>query len=471
MGGRVPTSRVVLIEVGTWSSRSAPRFRPDRDYPPFGLLSLAAVLRAHGHEVLLVDTVRESWSAERLRDELRADPPLAIGVSAYTEGAELAIEVIRSCRAALPSCPVVAGGPHFTFVPEEALDAGAELVVLHEGEAALVAVLEHLRAPDRVPLEGVRGVVFRRGGALHRTAPRERIACLDHLPFSAVLLDGQREKSKVHVLSSRGCPGGCLFCASGAFSGRRLRSESAERVFSGLWASAARRQRPLVVSFVDDVFTIDRRRLRDVVHWAREAGLRFQWEARCRVDQLSEPFVRFLSEAGCRSLHLGVESADQAVLDSVDKRISLESFFAGYEHLVAHGIEGRCSFMIGHHRDTRASIEKTIVLAAAIERYGIGVAALGISTPFPGTPLRERAAELGISIPARSWRSHSTRRPIYGAPGFSADDLRRALHLFEEDKERALAGPFLTAGDADAEAFRERVLEWAERMTAMRRGR
>jgi len=465
MGGRIPSSRVVLIEAGTWRSRSTPRFRPDCDYPAFGLLSLEAIVRAHGYEVLLVDLVRGSWDADRLQSDLRASPPVAIGVSAYTEGAELACEVIRSCKSALPGCPVVAGGPHFTFLPEEGLDAGAEVVVLYEGEGPLIAVLEHLKAPEALPVDRVRGVAFRRNGKLHRTPPRERINGLDHLPFSPKLVHGQSDKSKVHVLSSRGCPGRCLFCASGAFSGRRARCESAERVFSMLWAAPRVRQRQLVVSFVDDIFTVDRRRLGDVFRWAKDAGLGIQWEARCRVDQMTGPFLRFLADAGCRSLHLGVESADQAVLDSLDKRISIESFFANYEHLLTNGIEPRCSFMIGHHTDTRASIERTVVLAAAIEARGIGVVVLGISTPFPGTPLRERASALGVTIPARNWRTYSTRRPVCTAPGFSSEDLRRALHLFEEDKERVLSAPFLTTGEPGAEEFREQVLNWAERMS------
>jgi len=463
---------MVLLNAAAAPLEAAARRTPGAVSPPFGLYSLVAVLRQHGYDVLLIELSAGSWSTPRLEAALASPdgPPMAIGVSAYTEGACFALDLIRWCKALYPHSALIAGGPHFSFLPDEALDAGADFVVRFEAEATLIALLEHVKCPS-LALDKIDGLAFRRDELTVRTATRNRISALDHLPFSSRLILDHLDSPRVHLLSSRGCPGRCIFCSSPAFSGRRLRALSAEHVFSVMWYALTQSDHSRGFNFTDDVFTVDRDRLSRIIRYLSAAGLTVEWEARCRVDQLSESFIAFLAEHGCRSLHVGVESADQDVLRSIQKDISISSFLENFPHLLANGILPRCSFMIGHHSDSLRSIERTVLLATAIEEYGLGKVAVGISTPFPGTVLQTNSDRYRIDVVVDKWSAYSMTRPIYVTPAFSQDDLRRALYLFHNDRQLILRDGFLTGTKPTTDLFRDQVLQWAHRMRIVLAGR
>lgn len=466
---------ILLLAVGPTPPRSRLRPVDKTGYPPLGLLSLEALLRAHGCRTLLIDLMRRDWHPDLLRNEVAAtgaDPILA-GVSTFTESSDQAYRIGQAVKALFPRCALVVGGPHVSFMPEEALRAGADFVVLFEGESTLVSLLEHVRHPRTFPVEQIPGVAYLRDGELVSNGRRPPIRRLDELPFSPRILSCQEGELRTNLLTSRGCPGRCIFCASGAFSGHLYRRHSSAYVVSLMYFAMTRLGNPARFGFVDDCFTVDRRRLSQVFDCLDSNGIGVEWDGRCRVDQLDPEFVSDIARRGCCSLHLGVESAEQSVLDAIGKGISLDGFLAQFEHMIRVGIWPRCSFIIGHHCDTLSSIEKTLMLAATIEMSGLGAVAVGVSTPFPGTVLREKATSLGAIIGQDRWSSYTLVRPVYSTKEVSVDEVRRALHLFHTDKRLVARGGFLVKNGPpleDSIRFRQRIEQWASRLSELKSG-
>lgn len=468
MGGR----EVILIE-STGSSALRELFRQRYPYPPVGILSISSFLKLHGYRTHLVDLMLEEYTRAGFAERLRAlgEPPLAVGVSVYTDCFQEGIEVIAAVREVFPRTCIVVGGPHGTFRPEEILErTAADFVIRHEGESALVELLEHLRSPDGLPLDRIASLSYRRAdGRVHSNPARPFLGRPDLLPFpdydGLPALRSSYAESFLFV-SSRGCPGDCIYCASRAMSGRRYRFHSAEWIFS-LAYEYFRRYRFHRLVFLDDTFTVHRRRARTFCRYLREAWpgqVPPRWVCKSRVDCLDEEICAEIAGAGCVAVHIGIESADQAVLDAISKHISLDQVFSALRAIRRSGMRVDCSFIIGHHADTLETIERTVLFAQAIRDSGIGTAVVGISTPLPGTRLFDEAAALGVEITVRNWGRYTLTTPVYRTRNFSENDLRRAFLAFDEGTFRDGAGGGLTG--LDHREFREELARFLDELTA-----
>jgi radical SAM superfamily enzyme YgiQ (UPF0313 family) len=396
------------------------------------LLSIASVLESHGYRVLLwdVSAVREPLAMlSRGLSDLRACP-LAVGISADTENAHTCAALQRLIREMAPGVKIILGGPHVTARYDEALlNPDTDVVVRGEGESTIIEVLEAIRFPA-YGFEGIKGIAYRDGsGAIRCNSQRPTINALDQLPIAAYhQTDGPASRGVLNLISTRGCPGRCVFCAAHVVAGPLVRGHSAEWLFSMICA-LHRRNAFRVVSILDDTFTMDRRRVHTFCSLLRKWETTLVWMIRTRVDAIDEELVECLSSAGCIDVFLGIESADDGVLKSIGKNTNLAQIRQAIRLILKHGLLLETSFILGHHSDTRETIEKTILLAMAVREFG-HLTGIGISTPFPGTPLDQRSRELGVRIAVHDWRRYNLHTPIYSTQDFTLLDLSKAEFLF-----------------------------------------
>lgn len=441
-------------------------------FPPVGLLSIAGQLLMHGYQPVIIDFFRETFPSRAAFEEyLRgvADQPVLVGVSTYTETVAEVGKITSVIRHVWPETFIVLGGPHATFCAEEVMHGftAVDAVVMNEGEAAVIELLEHLRFPDAVPMNDIAGLVFREpGGDLITTGARPFLGSLDCLPlppFHLLPLSVARTDDVVFVfMTSRGCPGNCIFCSSRAMAGPSYRMHSAE-FLAALVLHEHERTAFTGMGVMDDTFLVNARRLERFCHFLAELGIEVPWTCKSRVDTLRPRVLKILRESGCRSIHIGVESGDDSVLSGIDKRISLESILDGIVALKAFGIRPECSFIIGHHCDTLESIERTIMLASAIRDNDIGIAIVGICTPLPGTPLFVRAEELGVRFITRDWSRFDLSTPVFETDNFTAQDIKKAQYYF--DVEAMKGGKLELSGSSHGE-YRRVLLEFVARVKA-----
>jgi radical SAM superfamily enzyme YgiQ (UPF0313 family) len=311
----------------------------------------------------------------RQRFDLRAwiaqyGRPDVVGISTITATVNRGYALADKCRAL--GIPVILGGPHVTFLPEEAL-AHAELVVRGEGEAAMKALLELWNdGPARTTDPGYSGVPNLSWWDAGRTMRHNRLAPwitnLDHLPvpdFS--LADGTADclvggKRTVMVQTSRGCPFDCCFCSVTGMFGKRFRYRSVESVLQELRQYNSREH---FVFFCDDNFTANKRRARELVEAIAAENFRFQWSTQVRADLAQDPdLVRRMKRAGCHTVFIGFESVNPESLQEMKKKQNLEDILEAIRIVQAAGIHIHGMFVFGFENDDWGTVEATRRLPA-----------------------------------------------------------------------------------------------------------
>lgn len=208
-------------------------------YFPLGLLYLASFIREAGHEVTVFDgTFATDESA--FVDQLTTDQPDIVGISALKPTRDMALTLAQLASDA--GVVVAFGGPDPTADPEHYLQRQCvDLVVHHEGEQTIVALLEliDIGALDLEVLRAEPGVAYRSDGKIVINQPRPPLDDLDALPLPARdlidmdrYLDSWQQSSgysSITIATTRGCPYGCEWCKD-AVHGADFRQRSPESV-------------------------------------------------------------------------------------------------------------------------------------------------------------------------------------------------------------------------------------------------
>jgi len=379
-------------------------------YPRLGLPMIGAALQAAGHDVLIY--CPQAAPIDRA-DIASAD---LVGISTTTSTAPAAYALADAVRAA--GIPVVIGGPHPTFVPDDAL-AHADLVARGEGGDGLMLELIDALRGER-DLESVRGLSFRRDGNPIHNKLRDRCADLDTLPLPNLsLIVGSQRIFETPLMTSLGCPFDCTFCTVTMMFGRAYRCRSPEHVIAELAA-----KRPKRVFFYDDNFAADKRRLKVLLRMMIDRGLTMPWQAQVRTDVArDEELLTLMRRSGCRRLALGFESIDQATLDGYAKSQTVEDIRRAIDSLHRHGIKCHGMFVVGADSDGPETARDTVAFA---ERHGVDSLMLNVLTPGLGTKQYE-LMDAGNRIFETRWQFYDGQHVIYVPRRMAPVELQNAV--------------------------------------------
>jgi radical SAM superfamily enzyme YgiQ (UPF0313 family) len=408
---------------------------------------------------------RPSWRARvfiegRKRFDLRAwmaahGRPDLVGISTITATVQRGYALADECRAL--GIPVILGGPHVTFLPDEAL-AHAEVVVRGEGEQAMNALLDlwqggYVKAPDadyaRVPNLTWKDAA----GAIRHNPMAPWITNLDDLPvpdFS--LADGTADcrfsgRSTVMVQTSRGCPFDCSFCSVTGMFGKKFRYRSVESVLQEV---RRYNRRDHFVFFCDDNFTANKRRARELVEAMMREKFRFQWSTQVRTDLARDPeLVGLMKRAGCHTVFIGFESVNPKSLKEMKKSQSLEDIQNAIRVIQGAGIHIHGMFVFGFEEDDWPTVEATVRLAREMKLTSVQ---LLILTPLPGSELYDRLSNEG-RLTSRDWELYDTHHVVFRPAGFTPFELQCAqvyghtlLYTLPKGLKKVLTGRFVAAG-------------------------
>jgi radical SAM superfamily enzyme YgiQ (UPF0313 family) len=365
-------------------------------YPRLGLPLIGAALKAAGHDVRIYCPQAAPIDHD---DVSSAD---LVGISTTTSTAPAAYALADELRAA--GLPVIIGGPHPTFVPDDALPH-ADFVARGEGGDGLMLELIDALAGRR-QLESIRGLSFWRDERSVHNELRERCADLDSLPTPDLsLIVGSERIRETPVMTSLGCPFDCTFCTVTMMFGRKYRQRSPESVIAEL--EAAKRSS---VFFYDDNFAADKKRLKVLLQMMIDRGITPKWQAQVRTDVArDDELLDLMRRSGCRRLALGFESIDQATLDGYAKSQSVQDITDAIAALHRHGIKCHGMFVVGAESDTARTARDTVAFA---ERYGIDSLMLNILTPALGTKQYE-LMDAGERIFEHRWQFYDGQHVIF----------------------------------------------------------
>jgi radical SAM superfamily enzyme YgiQ (UPF0313 family) len=402
-------------------------------HPHLGLLSLAATAVPDGHEVSIYDPKRRIRSGalpyddtlyERVADDLLLDSPDAVGFTTLGCSFLFALGVARELERRAADLPILLGGPHATMLAQPILERYEcfDVVVRHEGEQTFPAVLAGLE--DR-RFADVLGVTWRTPSGIEQTAGSPRIDDLDQLP----LLDyelypmAQLDLDLIRIEAGRGCPFACTFCSTATFFQRRYRLKSPERLVGEMDAVAAR-YAPAEFKLDHDLFTVNRRKVRDFCKVVQGHGHR--WRVSARVDCVDEELLEAMAAAGCVGVYFGIETGSARMQRLCAKRLSLEMVEPMLDACERLGIETTASFITGYPEETREDQDDTLDMLGACFRRPAGtcIPQLHILTPEPGTPLFDQLGPSlqfdGYATPFNSWMLRDQDR----------DEVRQETEIF-----------------------------------------
>lgn len=424
---------------------------------PLGITYLAGALRGDRDVHLLDATIRgadqvrvesadfEVWglSPEEVEARIEAVAPDVLGVSCvFSPQYPVVQETVRRAKRANPDLITVAGGTHPTFLAEEVLRETPELdfVVLGEGEESFPALLRALEAGRG--LEEIDGLAWR-DGDLVRVQPKTRyIDDLDALPWPARDLLGMehyREICTTHgafqsrrlaasVISSRGCPRGCVYCSSSVFWGKRYRPRSPENVLDELqhlvdhWGIEE-------VQFEDDNLTLRPERAKRIFRGMIERGLCLQFSlpngvAMATVD---EEMVRLMREAGCYEVYLPFESGNDRVLKEVMRKrwANTERSLEVAELFRRYGIRTLGYFMMGLPGETLDEMRDTYRVAV---RSKVFMPIVFVAQPLPGARMTRILQDSGVLPEGFRFENNRYTKSVFHTEDWTSEEVEDMAH-------------------------------------------
>ena len=380
--------------------------------PPLGLAYLAAICEKEGYSIKFFDLNLDPFSPAEIDKFLKASKPRALGVSFVTEARFAAFGLFKLAKKADPSIITIAGGPHATLCAEDSLKHVEELdfIVRGEGEETFADLMRYLIRHSG-ELEDINGISYRRNGSVIHNRNRLPIKDLDSLPFPALhRISFERYIFKIEVagfgklraapvLSSRGCPFSCNFCATAKVWGSKWRFRTPANVMEEI-EDVRKKYRIDALWFVDDNFNAHNERAIAICDEMikRKSGLK--WICNVRVDNMKREHLEAMAAAGCISVEFGAESGSQRILDEVvGKKIKVGQIVDVDRWCSELGIVSDAQFVVSHPTETFSEAKETINLMRRLK----GKSTLQILKVYPGTKVEEAAVSIGLLPQGFSW--------------------------------------------------------------------
>lgn len=380
-----------------------------RPYVPLGILYIAAYLDEKGIDNHVFDSTFSNKA--KLYDHLLQHKPTIAGLYVNLMTKLNALAIIRFIKSHLPDTFIVLGGPEVTHNAENFLNEGADCIVIGEGEQTMFEVVSQ-RLSGKGRLHDIVGIAFMHNNQLIQTPEREKIKTLDDLPAPARhkinlshYLEAWRKhhgKNAISVSTMRGCPYTCKWCSRAVY-GLSYRRRSAEKVADEL-AVIKTQYNPDSLWFVDDVFTISHKWLREFSEALNKRNVQIPYECITRADRMNEEVIQLLKDTGCFRVWIGAESGSQKVIDLMDRRVDVNKVRDMIRLTRQHGIEAGTFIMLGYPGETEHDIEETIhhLKESNPDHFTITVA-----YPIRGTELYEEVEAIQTTKP--DWTSGTDR--------------------------------------------------------------
>ena len=398
--------------------------------PPQGIAVIAAVLEEAGLNVRILDTHAMKVAMEDLKDWLEKyykEPPRFIGLTGSTMNIQYAYDTAQICKEMYPEAKIVLGGVHASEKPQEAVtEPFVDFVIRGEGEFAF----RDLAAGK--PLAEIRGLSYKEGGRVIHNEANELIKDLDVLPRAASHLlpmdryfpavGSYKNLPAVSMVTSRGCPGKCTFCYQPF--GSLIRQRSPKKIFEEM-KHLSEKYGIKEVCFYDDNFTTLKPRIRELCKMMMDSKLNLTWSCFSRVDWADAGLLKTMREAGCRQVMYGIESGDQAILDTIRKQTTLEKIRTAISWTKDAGIEVRAAFIFGNPGETEETMKKTIDFAIELDP---DVAIFNVVVPNPGTQMYDWAVKEGV-LKTEDWEQYDLTRPVMTLANVSGEKVTEYYRL------------------------------------------
>lgn len=452
----------LLLTHGYFLNEDPKELQIMKPYVPLGILYLTSHLRARNFSVEVFDSTFSS--REELSNLLVSVEPAVLGIYANLMTRSSVLRILKLAKET--GWRTVVGGPEPASYVEEYLAAGADVVVIGEGETTMEELLPILRGGSLQGLDRVLGIAFSgEDGKMRQTAPRPLIPDIDQQPWpsrESVSIERylktwreHHQTGSVSIITARGCPYHCRWCSHSVYGKTHRRRKPVSVVDELEWI--LQRYNPDMLWIADDVFTIHHGWLAQFAGEMKRRGIRVPFECISRADRVNPQVADLMSSLGCFRIWIGSESGSQRILDAMERGVTVEEVQKAVELCRSRGIQTGMFLMWGYEGEELADIEATI---QHVKRTRPDTFFTTVSYPIRGTPYFEEVADRVTASTA--WAEGSDRdfrirgrhsRSFYR----SADQLLRA-----EVELESLSGSTTPGADSRLTELREKIAQARE---------
>jgi len=388
---------------------------------PLGLCYIASVLKANNHNVLVYNTdydskpdysnIKEIYNNyedykeilsnlnhliwQEINKQIIKYSPDIVGITINTSTYKSAENIAKLIKTHNKNVQIIVGGIHPTVLPNETIQSSYfDLVVRGEGEFTFLEILNGKSSYDKI-----KGITYYEGetNQIFENPQRDFVCNLDCLPFPArdLFLNDTKYMEYGYILSGRGCPFNCTFCASEKLWKSQVRFRSPENVINEIdhvYDTYGTR----FFYFVDDTFTLNKERIKRICTDLKVFD-DITWICNVRVGTVSEQTLQIMKDSGCIRLKVGIESGSDRILrkhKSITKK-QVKDFISLTKKV---GIDITGYFMIGFPEETNETVKETIFFAKELDLSYISPSIL---TPYPGTKIYDDMIKSGVNLPSK----------------------------------------------------------------------
>jgi len=381
--------------------------RPHEIVPDLGLGYLATSLTREGHHVRILDCSKEGLDYRGFADVLKKGSYDLVGLKLFSNELGSSAKMIRIAKEQEPKLRVVIGGPHVSGSPHRTMQCVEEVDFGFQGEAeiGLPMLARSLEAGDNSSYANIPGLIFKEGQAwrINPQAPPQDLDKLGMPSWSLMPPQSYPKESfglfvknfpTAPIITTRGCPFHCTYCAGYRVTGRKFRKRSIDAIVEELTLLKGKFG-VKDVTIVDDNFTLQKEFALSVCEAIRRNQLDLSWSCPngVRLDTLDRELIQAMEASGCYSVAVGIESGSERVLTAMKKSLNIDTVREKVALIKAHSrIKVTGFFLLGYPTETRSDIEKTIRLSRELN---LDRGAFSLFTPFPGTEIYEELVKEG----------------------------------------------------------------------------
>lgn len=417
--------------------------------PPLGLGYIASSLETKGYDVSIIDGVKYNHSLDEAYKLILREKPDVVGYTATSSARFRAIDLIREVKRTTNAFTIV-GGPHFHPTAREALENVTEIdvVVKGEGEEIVPELLE--RYSTSKDFKEVSGICFRDcEGEIIENPDHPFNKDIDEYPAPSYHLFNLKKYKcalegtdlpVIGVLSSRGCPNKCNFCANTALRKATLRLRNPKKFVDEI-EFLINEYGYNAFDFWDDTLTMVKNHITDICNEIINRRLNIKWFARARVNTVDREILKLMKDAGCVAIAYGIESGSEKILKSIKKGINTKQAREAVKISSEIGFKISNYFIVSMPGETIADIDMTLDMMDEFEKNTNVSNYYCFAMIYPGTGLEE--IEKNQNLHNFSWYGpyYSSKNksvgndpsiPCFEQKGLAIEDIK--IHILKRKK-------------------------------------
>lgn len=351
-----------------------------------------------------------------------------IGITVLSPVYYEVIEVFRLIRSSKPNTQICLGGAYVTTIMEEIFDeTPADFAVYGEGEITFSHLISYLKG--KVALEQINGIMYKKGEAVITNPPQEQIQDLDSIPYPAYELFKMDRYPMHRIVTSRGCPFKCVFCNSSSIWLGKWRKREPEKVVEEMeYLIKNFKKKTFFIN--DNSFNIDLKRVEGFCNTILDKKLKFLWSTAVRAEIITLEIARLMKKSGCYNVGIGIESANNQILETMQKKNTIEAVQKGIRIFKEAGIEVLGQFVIGSPGDTLETVTESIEFA---KKSGLDFVMFYSILPYKTTPQWDYVLNHGKLYNKKIHEYHTLKpRIVFETPEFPYIDRLKAIQLAKQ---------------------------------------